>query len=290
MALRRDPSYHDSQTASPYGGGNGSDVNHTRGEEMDSDSQDSIVDLRHAVTARFEDLPWGTFGRLGREYGAGLLALGWSALLAGFALALGAAGDWVRAGSAQLFVSEFVGSALVWLGGLLLVLSLRGLSLLRWSTVRGLIAAGLATILVSDVPWLVGARATASHPHLSSIHRTCLEAAHVALGINCLMVVMLALGGLLLLFRQPESRATVIRPLLVGSASLGIGYLWIAHSWLTIWGSGGRVADAGPVVALTAATYAVGQWWGQRDGLFSAHEVIQLREIRKRYRAGGLVP
>ena len=290
MVCGRGVRYPDPQMIGVSSGGHGRAVNHIRGEQLDDNPREYEVGLSHAITARIGDLPCHSFPRLGWYDGAGLLALCWSALLAGFALALRGAGDWVRAGFAQLPVSGLVGFALVWLGGLLLVLTLRGLSLLPWSTVRGLIAAVLATILVSDVPWVVAATVTASHPHLSSIHRTCLEAAHVALGIDCLMVVMLALGGLLLLFRQPESRAMVIRSLLVGGVGLGIGYLWVAHSCLTIWGSGGRVSDAGSLVALAAAIYAVGQWWGRRDALFSAHEVMQLREMRKRYRAGGLVP
>ncbi len=100
---------------------------------MDDNPRDYEAGLRHAVTARIGHLPCHSFPRLGRSDSPGLLALGWSVVLAGFALVLGV-GDWVRAGSAQLPVSELVGFALVCLGGLLLVFSLRGHSLLQWST------------------------------------------------------------------------------------------------------------------------------------------------------------
>ncbi len=216
------------------------------------------------------------------------MALCLAALLGGSALAVGSLGSWVRSGnSVHLPSSAFAGFTLLLIGGLLLALCLGFLDGLRWPTVRALIGAGLATLLISDAPWIGGAIVTASRPQLAFLHHICLQAAQIAFAADALLALTLSLAGLVLFATWAELRTTLVRAGLVASAGIVIGVAWASHGWsFPLWSRVGA-SEPASIAILIVATYVVGRLWARGNDRFSAHEVRLLRELRARYRAGG---
>lgn len=224
----------------------------------------------------------------GQAVTLGLLALDWFVMTAGVTAGLRTVQTGKLVGSSlQLPASGLIGTTLIFAGGLLLALSLRSIGWVPSSIVTRAIVAALVTIVVTDVPWMVAMLLTAARPDLHPWYRICFKGAQIAIGIDALTVLVVGLGGCLLLARQPRRLSMVIRSLILGAGAAS-GGAWMSQGAMVSAWSGAFLWTAMPMAAAAGLMYVIARR-GHVDTLFTTREVLQLQELRQRYRSRGSV-
>ncbi len=217
----------------------------------------------------------------------GLLALDWFLMVIGLAAGLRTVQTGKLAGSpSQLPASGLTGIALIFAGGLLLALSLRSIGWLRSSVVTRVIMAGLVTIIITDVPWLVAMALTAVHRDLHAFYRMGFDGAQIAIGSDALTVLVLSLGGCLLLTRRLRRLSVLIRSLILGGG-MATGVAALSRGAMLSGWSGTLLWAVVPLVAAIGIMYVIARQ-DHVDQLFTTREVLQLQELRQRYRRGSV--
>lgn len=217
----------------------------------------------------------------------GLLALDWFLMVIGLAAGLRTVQTAKLAGSpSQLPASGLTGIALIFAGGLLLALSMRSIGWLRSSVVTRVIMAGLVTIIVTDVPWLVAMALTAAHGDLHALYRMGFDGAQIAIGSDALTVLVLSLGGCLLLTRRLRRLSVLMRSLILGGG-MATGVAALSRGAMVSGWSGPLLWAVVPMVVAIGIMYVIARQ-DHVDPLLTTREVLQLQELRQRYRRGSV--